>query len=87
MRKFKLNKKSEPLKDQEIDQYKDFKSIRANYDRALERIHKKPLYRDPKMFFILVIIIAVAWIVSVESEPQESQKSVDQTEDTLKVQE
>lgn len=69
MRKFKRHKgEKEQLSEEEISRYKDFARFRANYDDAVQGIHKKPLYRNPRMFLMLVIILLIAWIISMETE-------------------
>lgn len=68
MRKFVVNrdpKKIEPSKEQ-IDRYKDFTRLHHEYERLLKR-GKKPLYRDPKLFMLIFIILLVLFLVYLES--------------------
>ena len=47
MKKFKIDnnvEKKDPSK------YKDFGKLVTNYESTLNRLHKKPLYKDPKAF-------------------------------------
>ena len=67
MRKFKLNmnaKPQEPTKEQ-IVRYKDFTSISHRYTR-LTRRPKKPLYRDPKLLLLLLLIGIVFLLIFLE---------------------
>lgn len=68
MRKFqrKTNEKSpEPTKEQLV-RYKDFASLSHQYERLAKR-PKKPLYRDPKLFLLLLIIGLMFLLVFLES--------------------
>jgi len=76
MRKFKLHTDTnasdrpagsqEPTKDQ-IARYKDFSSVNHRYDRITKR-PKKPLYRDPKLLLLLLIIGIVFLLIFLEKE-------------------
>jgi hypothetical protein len=60
MSKYKLNKNipdSIPS-NEEIDSFKDFSRLRANYDSVTKR-PKVPLYKNPIAFIVLVIIIII----------------------------
>lgn len=63
MRKFVVNrtKKIEPSKEQ-IDRYKDFSRLHHDYERLTKR-GKKPLYRDPKLFMLIFIILLMLFLV------------------------
>ncbi len=68
MRKFerKTNEKSqEPTKEQMV-RYKDFASLSHKYERLAKR-PKKPLYKDPKLFLLLLIIGLMFLLVFLES--------------------
>ena len=57
MRKFRriTNEKSqEPTKEQMV-RYKDFASLSHKYERLAKR-PKIPLYKDPKLFLLLLIL-------------------------------
>ena len=69
MRKFKLNtdaKSQEPTKDQ-IVRYKDFSSISHRYERIAKR-PKKALYRDPKLWLLMLIIGIVFLLIFLEEK-------------------
>lgn len=67
MKKYKLNKeaKNEQISDEEIYKYKDFSRLTHHYDRVTKR-PKKPLYKNPIMFFVLVLIILLMLILAGE---------------------
>ncbi|MFT5861203.1 MAG: hypothetical protein ACI865_003324 [Flavobacteriaceae bacterium] len=57
MRKFTLNKDKKELNPTEaqIKRQKDFSRLHHSYENLTKR-GKKPLYRDPKMFLLFLII-------------------------------
>lgn len=57
MRKFTLNKDKKILNptDEQIKRQKDFSRLHHDYERLTKR-GKKPLYRDPKLFMLLLIL-------------------------------
>jgi hypothetical protein len=57
MRKFTLNKDKKSLNptDEQIKRQKDFSRLHHNYERLTKR-GQKPLYRDPKLFMLLLIL-------------------------------
>ena len=68
MRKFqrKTNDKSqEPTREQMV-RYKDFASLSHKYERLAKR-PKRPLYKDPKLFLLLLIIGLMFLLVFLES--------------------
>ncbi len=58
MREFKENKdkNTELPSDSVINKYKDFSRLHANYDKVTKR-PKKPIYKDPKLFILLLLIL------------------------------
>lgn len=60
MKKFKIDNDKE---QKDSSKYKDFGKLVTNYESTLNRLHKKPLYKDPKAFLFLVMIILVAFLV------------------------
>ena len=57
MRKFTLNKDKKDLNptDEQIRRQKDFSRLHHDYESLTKR-GKKPLYRDPKLFMLLLIL-------------------------------
>lgn len=74
MKKYKLNKdnKNEPTPAQ-LKKYKDFSTVAHNYERLTKR-PKKPLYKDPKLFILLVLIGLIFLLVFMESDKEEGDK-------------
>ena len=72
MRKYKLDNKAK--KDEDPSKYKDFGKLVTNYESTLKRVHKKPLYKDPKAFLALLVFILILILVlksDEESTPPE----------------
>lgn len=65
MTKYKINRDTEPKKPSkaEMDKYKDFNALNANYDKFVKR-PKLPLYKDKRVFLALVIIGLIAYLIS-----------------------
>ncbi len=51
------------LRDEDIMKYKDFGQLTTNYQEVINRVHKKPLYKDPKAFITLVLAIIILYLV------------------------
>ncbi len=68
MRKFSVNndekRSSEPTPEQ-IERQKDFSRLTHEYERATKR-PKKPLYRDPKLFLLLIVILLMILLIFLE---------------------
>lgn len=62
-------RKPEPS-DAEIARYRDPKRLQYNYQRALGLLHRRPIYKDPKAFLALLLIVLVVWLV-VEAQQKE----------------
>lgn len=86
MRKFKFNRgKKEELKEEDISKYKDFGAFRTNYNEALKGVHRRPLYKNPKTFLMLLLIALVAWVVSQEEEVKEVPQGQKTEQDSITV--
>lgn len=80
MRKYKVNRE-QPVKmpsKEAIEKYKNFSRLTHEYDNFVKR-PKKPLYKDKKMFLIILLIglvaILVAQAMQEEEDTQEKDKS------------
>lgn len=77
MREFKINRDKESVEpnEEQMKKYKDFASVSHGYQRLAKR-PKKPIYKDPKLFLILVLLGVVFALVFNESEKEiEQQKN------------
>lgn len=50
--------------DAEVARYRDLGRLQYNYHRALRRWHRKPLYRDPRTFMALLLILLITWLLA-----------------------
>ncbi|MBX2980821.1 MAG: hypothetical protein KF905_16160 [Flavobacteriales bacterium] len=64
---------SEPS-EQELARYRDPKRLVYNYLIARDRFHKKPLYKDPKAFLALLLIILVTLMIAEAAEKERAQQ-------------
>lgn len=59
--RYQISKEGRPeLTDEEILKYRDPKKLLYNYQKAMHSLHRKPLYKDPRSFIVLVLIVALA---------------------------
>ncbi len=48
----------------EVARYRDFGRLLHNYQQMTRPLHHRPLYRDPKTFLVILIIVLMAILVS-----------------------
>ncbi len=65
--------------DAELARYRDPKRLIYNYTNAVQR-PKRPLYRDPKAFLFLVLIVLFAIYISERLEHRKQDLPVDPAE-------
>lgn len=72
MRKYKINRtdKQDLPSKETIEKYKNFTNLTHEYDRLVKR-PKVPLYKDKKMFLILLLIVLIAFVLSQVSDEDE----------------
>ena len=63
MKKYKLNKDERDVTDQEIEQFKDFKKFKANYEDVVRNSYELPLYKNKKMLLALLMISLIIWLL------------------------
>jgi len=63
MKKYKLNKDERDITIQEIEQFKNFKKFKANYEDVVRNRHKLPLYKNKKMLLALLVILLIIWLL------------------------
>lgn len=63
--------------DDELRRYRNSGKLLYNYQHARSALHRKPLYKDPKSFVVLLIIVLLAWFISEHAkEPPVKAKAV-----------
>lgn len=60
------------LTDAEINAHKDARRLFYNYHKAVRPLYKKPLYKDPKAFLALLIIVLLAVLISEAVEKEKA---------------
>lgn len=50
--------------DSELLRYKDGGRLLYNYQKAASLLHRRPIYRDPRAFLVLLVIVLLAWLIS-----------------------
>lgn len=58
-----------PPSEAEIARYRDPQRLIYNYTRVVRR-PRRPLYRDPKAFLLLLFILLIAYLISEERQKQ-----------------
>ena len=70
MKKYKIDpKRVEELSDKEISKYKDFGRLMTNYNEHKIKMHQ-PLYKKPKFFLALLLILLVIYLIAESSRKQ-----------------
>lgn len=64
MRKFSINREKKSLEpsDEQIKRHKDFSRLHHDYERLTKR-GKKPIYRDPKLYLIFVLVGIILFLI------------------------
>ena len=78
MREIKVNrtkKNLEPTPEQ-IRKNKDFSRLSHEYERLTKR-PRKPLYKDPKLFLLVFIILLVVFLLIMESNKEKQSESTE----------
>lgn len=66
--------------DAELARYRDAKRLVHAYEKAVRR-PRRPLYRDPKAFLALLLIVLLAWLLSGDHKrPEPTPAKPDGTE-------
>lgn len=68
--------------DAEIASYRDPKRLQYNYHRASGLLHRRPIYKDPKAFLALLLIVLVVWLIA-EAEEKERASDPAETEQVV----
>ncbi|MFT5821986.1 MAG: hypothetical protein ACI8ZM_003242 [Crocinitomix sp.] len=78
MRTYKVNRTKKPKvpSKETIEKYKDFASLSHEYDKMVKR-PKVPLYKDKKMFLVLLLILLVAILLSQVGNEKSAEKDID----------
>lgn len=79
MRKFKLDHTPPETPPQEdLSKYKDFGKVVTGYQKLTHDIHRKPLYKDRRLFLFVVIALLLLYLI-FEAERTEKQENAPET--------
>lgn len=81
MRKIQVNRGNKPVEptSEQIRKHKDFARLSHEYDRLTKR-PRKPLYKDPKLFLLIFIILLILFLVFMESREKEISSSFEENQ-------
>lgn len=67
MRKFSIKQDDRPIEPslEQIQRNQDFRKLYHDYERLTKR-GKKPIYRDPKLYLLMVLIGIIALLLFLE---------------------
>ncbi|MBA3706103.1 MAG: hypothetical protein H0W84_09450 [Bacteroidetes bacterium] len=77
MTKLKFNINKPDLPEEQINKHKDFKKLMYNYQSATKPLYSTPLYKNKKVFLIILLILLVMFVIveildkDKEHSPQE----------------
>ncbi len=74
MTEHKFNIDPQDLPDERINKHKDFKKLMYNYQSATKPLYKTPLYKNKKVFVIILLILLMIFVIFevMEKEEQEN---------------
>lgn len=55
---------------EEVLRYRNAGKLLHNYQRALVLVHRRPVYKDPKAFLVILLVVLLAWFISEVSDKQ-----------------
>ncbi len=59
------------LSDEQIERHRNFDGLLADYSRLTQPIYRKPLYKNPRAFLGLVLILVIGYLVFEAVEEEE----------------
>lgn len=62
MKKYKINNDKKKPSKKDVEKMKDFSQIKHRYDRLTKR-PKKPLYKNPKFFLGLLLVLIILYLI------------------------
>lgn len=60
-------------RDEDLLRYRDSGRLLYNYQRAKVHLHRRPLYKDPKAFATLLIIVLLTVLITEVIDKEERQ--------------
>lgn len=66
--------------DEEIARYKDHSRLQTNYNKAISMIHRRPIYKDPRAFLAILLIVLLAWLITEATGTKDQENPHDEQE-------
>jgi hypothetical protein len=80
MSKYKFDIDKPNLTDEQIEKHKDFKKLMYNYQHATKPLYKTPLYKNKKVFLIILLILLIMFLVMEVLEKEKVVKEPEKKE-------
>jgi hypothetical protein len=74
MSDIKFNIDKPDLPDEQINKHKDFRKLMYNYHSATKPLYKTPLYRNRRVFIVILLILLVMFLVIEVLDKEEGKK-------------
>lgn len=82
MSNLKFNIDKPDLPEEQINKHKDFKKLIYNYQTATQPLYKTPLYKNKKVFIVILLILLVMFVIIEALEKEEEGKVPVKVEET-----
>lgn len=82
MSNLKFNIDKPDLPDEQINKHKDFKKLIYNYQTATKPLYKTPLYKNRKVFIVILLILLVMFVIIEALEKEKEGKVPVKVEET-----
>ncbi len=82
MSNLKFNIDKPDLPDEQINKHKDFKKLMYNYQTATKPLYKTPLYKNRKVFIVILLILLVMFVIIEALEKEEKENVPVKVEET-----
>lgn len=63
MSEIKFNIDGPELPEERINKHKDFKKLMYNHQLATKPLYKTPLYKNRKVFIVILIILLITFVI------------------------
>ena len=82
MSNLKFNIDKPDLPDEQINKHKDFKKLIYNYQSATKPLYKTPLYKNKRVFIVILLILLVMFVIIEALEKEAPRKGPAKIEET-----
>lgn len=75
MTDLKFNIDKPDLADEQINKHKDFEGLIYNYQSATKPLYKTPLYKNRRVFIIILLVLLVMFVIVEMLDKEEEGKA------------